>query len=518
MEEKNFGYLGTTFQQSLLKTIIEDKKFAVTIIDVIDSKYFDGPYFRYLMQNIKELYESFGFIPNYDTLNQKILSENSDTTAKIHIDTLAAIKDKENNDQGLYVMRTSLNFCRQQVLKKALKDSEEIMANGDFEEYDMIEGKIQSALQVGVTSEDIEDIGDNVEESLAESSRVPFPTGVEGIDSLLKGGIARGEMALMLAPTGIGKSTWLTKVANSAYNAGANVLHIFFEDNMADIRKKHYCIWTGIRPDDQPKQKKYIGEFIREITGKKENFLKLAKYPSGDLSISEIKNIIRKLASEGKKVDLLVLDYVDCISGESTMTGEEWKGEGAITRGLEGMTDEFDMAIWTATQGNRDSIVTEVVTTNQMGGSIKKAQIGHVVISVGKTLEQKENNLATVTLLKSRIGPDGIVFQNCLFNNEMLEIDTDTQNTLLGHKVERAEQQEEHRVDVYQEFRQRRLAKERAEKGEEVENLEIQPSTDFESETIEVVNEGVNEPKLSDQERAVRAYKERKTKLAETAV
>ena len=101
------------------------------------------------------------------------------------------------------------------------------------------------------------------------------------------------------------------------------------------------------------------------------------------------------------------------------------------------MTDEFNIAICTATQGNRDSIVTEVVTTNQMGGSIKKAQIGHVVISIGKTLEQKENDLATVTLLKSRIGKDGIVFQNCLFNNELLQVDTDTQNTLLGHKVER---------------------------------------------------------------------------------
>ena len=34
MEEKNFGYLGFSFQQSLLKAIIEDKKYGETIIDV----------------------------------------------------------------------------------------------------------------------------------------------------------------------------------------------------------------------------------------------------------------------------------------------------------------------------------------------------------------------------------------------------------------------------------------------------------------------------------------------------
>jgi hypothetical protein len=103
------------------------------------------------------------------------------------------------------------------------------------------------------------------------------------------------------------------------------------------------------------------------------------------------------------------------------------------------MTGEFEMAIWTATQGNRESISSEVVTGDQMGGSIKKAQIAHVILSIGKTLEQKEHNLATLTLLKSRIGKDGVVFQNCKFNNEFLEIDTESQNTLLGHEEQKTQ-------------------------------------------------------------------------------
>jgi hypothetical protein len=98
---------------------------------------------------------------------------------------------------------------------------------------------------------------------------------------------------------------------------------------------------------------------------------------------------------------------------------------------------------------HNSSISSEVVTTDQMGGSIQKAQVGHVVISIGKTMEQKEHNLATVTLLKSRIGKDGIVFQNCKFNNEYLDIDTETQNTLLGHEEDKAEKKRQRAVDVY---------------------------------------------------------------------
>jgi replicative DNA helicase len=160
---------------------------------------------------------------------------------------------------------------------------------------------------------------------------------------------------------------------------------------------------------------------------------------SDNVTVSEIKNKIRKMNSEGTKVDLLVLDYVDCISSDKSTNGDEWKGEGSVMRSLESMTGEFNMAIWTATQGNRESIASEVVTGDQMGGSIKKAQIAHVILSIGKTLEQKEHNLATLTLLKSRIGKDGVVFQNCKFNNEYLEIDTESQNTLLGHEEQKTQ-------------------------------------------------------------------------------
>jgi hypothetical protein len=78
-----------------------------------------------------------------------------------------------------------------------------------------------------------------------------------------------------------------------------------------------------------------------------------------------------------------------------------------------------------------------------MGGSIKKAQIAHVILSIGKTLEQKEHNLATLTLVKSRIGKDGIIFQNCKFNNEYLEIDTESQNTLLGFENQQIQNKQE---------------------------------------------------------------------------
>ena len=80
-----------------------------------------------------------------------------------------------------------------------------------------------------------------------------------------------------------------------------------------------------------------------------------------------------------------------------------------------------------------------MVTTDQMGGSIKKAQVGHVIISVAKSLQQKEMNLATIAITKSRIGKDGVVFENCKFDNEMLVIDTEQSVTFLGLEEQKEE-------------------------------------------------------------------------------
>ena len=62
MEERNFGYLGFSFQQSLIKAIIEDKKYGETIIDVLESKFFDNSSFKFIMENIKELYKNYSKI------------------------------------------------------------------------------------------------------------------------------------------------------------------------------------------------------------------------------------------------------------------------------------------------------------------------------------------------------------------------------------------------------------------------------------------------------------------------
>ena len=180
----------------------------------------------------------------------------------------------------------------------------------------------------------------------------------------------------------------------------------------------------------------------------------MKKLASDTVTMNQIKNQVRKMIAEGNKVDMIILDYIDCIVPDKNL-GDEWKSEGSVMRAFEAMCHEMNLVGWTATQGNRSSISSEVVTTDQMGGSIKKAQVGHVIISVAKSLQQKEMKLATIAITKSRIGDDGVVFENCKFDNAMIEIDTESTTTFLGLEEQKEERQRQRVKELLDKRKQR---------------------------------------------------------------
>jgi len=454
---KNFDYLGNTFQLQLINQIILDKTFSSTIMDVLESSYFDNKYFKIIVQMIKEYYAKYESTPSFETIEQIVKSEiQQELVAKIVLDTLKQIKSAPF--EGVtFVQEKGLKFCKQQELQKAMEKAQKIINEGDFESYDKVETLVRDALQVGQTADGMSDVFSDLETVLDEDFRHPIPMGIPGIDRLLKGGLAKGEIGVILAPTGVGKTTVLTKIANTAFNHGYNVLQVFFEDNPKIIQRKHFTLWTGIEPDNLVLHKDKVMDKIHEIKETMQNRLVLRKLPSDTMTMLQIKNQVRKMIADGIKVDLIMLDYIDCVLPENP-NKDEWKSEGSVMRQFEAMCHELSLVGWTATQGNRSSISSEVVTTDQMGGSIKKAQVGHVIISIAKTLQQKEMNLATIAITKSRLGKDGVVFENCKFNNELLEIDTESSVTFLGFE----EQQEEKKRDRVRELLDKRKQKEQS--------------------------------------------------------
>jgi hypothetical protein len=214
------------------------------------------------------------------------------------------------------------------------------------------------------------------------------------------------------------------------------VLQIFFEDNPKVIQRKHLSCWTGIALNDLAlaENRPIINEKIREYDDNG-GYLELKKFPSDGTTIPIIKNYIRRLSAAGRKPDIILLDYIDCVT--STRNYDKgYEAEGPIMRQFESLLSEFHMVGWTAIQGNRDSINADTVDSTMIGGSIKKGQIGHFIVSIAKDLDQKETGRANMAILKSRFGVDGIIFTDVEFNNAKIQINIDDTNYLKASEME----------------------------------------------------------------------------------
>jgi hypothetical protein len=402
--------------------LLTDNRFANSIIDIIDPNYFLDQHIKLIVASIKDAKEDDDIIPDMGSIKIRLLETiTDDLIRKFIIQYLAKISEASSYD-SLKIQDIAMKFCKQQELKKSIKKIQKIIDLGDIEQYDECEAILRKALDHGDNKDDGMGIFENIKDVLKDDFRKPIRTGIKGLDEVMDGGLSKGELAVILAPFGVGKTTMITKIANTAMNDGNKVLQIFFEDNPKVIQRKHISCWSGIDLNSLSLHKDAIMELCDEKQKEGNGILKLKKFPSDGTTIPIIRQYIRKKIAEGFKPDVVLLDYIDCVE-PSRRFDDVFSGEGSVMRQFESMLSEFEIAGWTAVQGNRSSIKANVVEADQMGGSIKKGQIGHFIVSIAKNLDQKENGTATMAILKSRFGKDGIIFEDIVFDNARIQID-----------------------------------------------------------------------------------------------
>lgn len=426
---ENFGYLGRDFQVRLLNHLLIDHQFANSILDILTPTYFQDEYLKIIAATLIDTWEENEYIPDYAGL--EFIMRRDIKNEQIRELTLIAYKEVISAPLvgDADIKKGAMDFCKTQSLKDTVGKIQKIIDSGDVERYHECEDMMRKALELGNNKDDAVDVFHAIDDVLADDFRKPVPTGIHGLDICMDGGLAPSELGVILAPFGVGKTTMVTKIANTAKNMGKNVLQIFFEDNPKVIQRKHLTCWYNAEegiPSITINELKDNKDMVKKIAAEEKNKpgkIKLKKFPSDGTTIPKIRQYIRKLIASGFRPDVILLDYIDCVV-PSKKFDDQYAGEGNVMRQFETMLVEFDVVGWTCVQGNRSSINAQTVDSTMIGGSIKRGQIGHFIVSIAKTLEQKESGQANMAILKSRFGKDGIIFEDCIFDNARILIDT----------------------------------------------------------------------------------------------
>ena len=433
------SYLGPEFQQRLMWQLLVEPEFAEKTIPSLAIEYFDDPNLKRLFMIMLEFYKEFEKVPNLQ--NQSILqaiAKYRSPNNTIEEESLSAVikrielwNERIINKQLLYdgdVVRNQTTwFIKQQEYRKIGEFIIGKTKTGEMKNKSTIaniEEMFQKVAHIGDEEDYGIDVFDNIKHALRKEFRQTIPTGIGVIDLLTGGGLGKGEIGVILTPSGVGKTTALTKIANSAYDEKKNVCQIVFEDTKEQIQRKHFTIWSGIPlskiDDNNEKVEKIAVAKCEEMKGSGKLVIK--KFSQENTTMMDIRKwMINYQKKYGFKFDILVLDYLDCLESHKKSPDRN-EAELVIIKSFEALASDFDIPAWTAIQTNRSGFNAEYVEAYQTGGSIKRIQKAHFFMSVAKTKEQQEANFANIRILKARFAKDGQAFDDCIFNNDTMQI------------------------------------------------------------------------------------------------
>lgn len=335
---------------------------------------------------------------------------------------------KRVDDTELYVDEVKKSHGRYQ-LTSLIRDSADGIADG---EIDSVIAKLQSeVLAIGTAMGAIKDIDvikdwqDTYREAEERVKRfnsvglAGIPTGFDTLDART-GGLQPGQLWVVAARLGEGKSWFLNQMATAAFLAGLDVHFAALEMSRTDVTFRMHNLISKHKGDGNIFQAQGLMQGQGTDLRKYKAFVKDLASLDNKLTVSDSRGIgIGEIVSqiERHQPRVYFLDYLTL----AKMGGEGgWKEIGNFTKQLKDVAGRYGTTIVAAAQLNRDGVGKEPATADNIAESDSIGQDADVII----TLKKKTNRVVKARLAKLRNGAGDYLWWNKfdLANGEFHEI------------------------------------------------------------------------------------------------
>jgi replicative DNA helicase len=275
-------------------------------------------------------------------------------------------------------------------------------AKGDFEQ---IKKLVDDALNAGTERNIGHEYIQHIEDRYSETARETVETGWEVIDELTQGGLGGGELGVIVAPAGVGKTWVLAAIGANAMKRGKHIVHYSLELNESYVGLRYDSIFTGIANQNL----KYHKDDVISEMDKLKGDLVIKYYPTKTASVNTLSAHLKRITTLGTQVDMVVVDYADILK-DMGGSREVRHALGNIYEDLRGLAGEFQIPVWTASQANRSALDEDVIEAQKVSESYQKIMTADFVMSLSRKVEDKIGNTGRFHVIKNRFGPDGMTF------------------------------------------------------------------------------------------------------------
>ena len=228
-------------------------------------------------------------------------------------------------------------------------------------------------------------------QSIAKLPQNAMPLGIYDVDKAWDGGYRPGEMGMVLAPTGVGKSMILCHMAAQALWAGAKVFYYTSELTPDQIKER---TTLAMLEKGKSKLRQPWPDELKQAARRKglngiPNFLFDVRGDS--LTWPDFMSDLEDFKSQhGDYPDLILLDSADDIAPVEKREKTYEQLRDAFTR-LRMYTIEKKLRVWTTGQATRESVDKARLSLRNVGDAFAKAQRCHYVLGFSQTDQDRQD-------------------------------------------------------------------------------------------------------------------------------
>jgi len=352
------------FQRDILSMLLSDRYFLIQSIDMIQPSFFVDHVHKNLCKFLFSYFRQYGEIPRKTYVQHEIETtvDGADRQAA-HFAELNVLVDLyqpglANRD---YLTDKIYNFAQTQQFKIAVGESVDLLKSYGTEEdaWNKVKDKVRTALLFEKNFDQgldyFKTFRERYERMMSDEERKDrFITGIDTVDQNIKGGgLSRGELGAVIAPSGVGKSLFLANCAVRNYLRGKRVLYLSLEMKQDKVAERIDAMLTKMPISELYHKKEEVFHRIdKSILDKKDMWrLVIKEFPASSADINTFRAYASQLTLRGFVPDLVIVDYV----GEmKDYTGiKVYESREKLVRDLRRFASEENVCVMTALQPNR---------------------------------------------------------------------------------------------------------------------------------------------------------------------
>ena len=384
-QNTDYGY---DIQKLYLEMMLTDAESFVRCQAVFDPSAFD-----------RRLEASAAFLNTYVSEHNALPTfEMINAATKIDLKNPGDLKE-EHYDWLLAEFET---FSRHKALEAAILKSADLLEKG---EYGPVEDLVKKAVQIGLQKDLGTDYFNDPRARLEaiKSNNGQVSTGWAAIDKKLFGGFNRGELNIFAGGSGAGKSLFLANLGVNWALQGMNVLYLTVElsENLVSMRVDSMI--TDVPSRDVFKNIDDVEMKVKMI-GKKSGAFQVKYMPSGKTP-NDIRSYIKEYEIKtGKKVDVLLLDYLDLLMPNGAKVSAEnlYIKDKYVSEELRNLAMELNCVFVTAAQLNRGAVEEIEFDHSHISGGLSKIQTADNVFGIFTSRAMRERGRYQLQLMKTR--------------------------------------------------------------------------------------------------------------------